>query len=106
DLGLCALRPSRFNAMKSCLKAWEYSMVGSEVLCSAAEPFASGLPRELFPAVEHSARGWRDALAAWLDRYSEAASRETAGAQRDWVAANHGVEAAAGVWESVLTRFA
>jgi O-antigen biosynthesis protein len=104
DLGLCPLRRTDFNRHKSCLKAYEYAMAGTEALCSRATPYADELPGDLFPMVDESAAAWRDAIAGWLRGYSANGAASNAQAQRRWVLEHRTIERNAHLWEAAYSR--
>ena len=100
DLGLCPLRASHFNRFKSCLKAYEYAMVGTEALCSCSRPYTDELPPGVFPLVPHNAAAWHDAIQAWLSDPS--GRRDRTAAQRAWVLQNRTIETRSHLWEEAF----
>ncbi len=104
DLGLCPLRRTDFNRHKSCLKAYEYAMVGTEVMCSRATPYADELPEDVFSMVDGSTVAWCDAIAAWLNGFSAAGNIAKARAQRQWVLEHRTIEKNGHLWEVAYSR--
>ena len=102
DLGLCPIRPTDFNRFKSCLKAYEYSMVGTEVMCARAKPYVDELPATLFPLVAHDEKSWHNVIADWIRGYSSSRTTAAARAQRDWVVGHKTIQRNIRLWETVF----
>lgn len=97
DLGICAVRDSDFNRFKSCVKAYEYAMVGTEVMCSDNDPYRSELTG-LVPLIEHTREGWKIALRRYLLKTGPEGYTDVR-RLNEWVLRERNIETSGALWE-------
>lgn len=84
DLGVCPLEDTEFNRCKSCIKFYEYSMVGTPVISSNVPPFSD----EMDPADMVNAMEDETLVEAWARHMSSLMKQDLsamAARQKRWV---------------------
>jgi hypothetical protein len=92
DIGLCPLEDTPFNRSKSCIKFYEYSLVGTTVLTSDVLPYS----REVTYRARNEAE-WRKKLERLItdNQFRESLHRE----QKQWVMENRDMARNVALWE-------
>lgn len=93
DIGLCPLEDTRFNRCKSCIKFYEYAMVGTMTLASKVTPYQE----EVSCCVKNRYDKWKNKLKNLITNKQE---RELiAQQQREWVLKNRDIRSNIHLWE-------
>lgn len=81
DIGLAPIEANEFNACKSCIKFYEYAMVGTPTIASNLPPFSDEMEKS--DLVDNEPEAWEKKLAQMMD--GEAVRTQMAEKQREWV---------------------
>lgn len=100
DIGLCPLVKSDFNRMKSCIKFYEYAMVGTMTMASDVVPYS----REVGYLAKNNYWDWKDKLEKLI--LSEGLRKDILEEQREFVIENRDINKQIIKWEKAYERTA
>lgn len=101
DLGICAVRESDFNRYKSSLKAYEYGMVGTEVMCSEEKPYTDDM-RGLVDFSPHTADGWYASIKDWLTHWVPDRALKETSPLKEWILEERNIHTASKLYEEAF----